>query len=293
MSWIVYSLMAALIFSIVNTIDKFILNRIAKHPIIPIMILGGVGLFSAAVVFFVKGYSVLPLWLLILNLFGGICYILGNLFYFQAAKLEEISRVVPLLKLVPLCLLIPGVLFLGEVLTFQKYIGIFLLVSGAMLISLKGFKLQLNRSFWLMILSVVSFSIYLALTKYLLIDVDFWTVFSYNRIGGIFVLIPIYWLHFYKLKETIQENGWKGLAIISSSEALNVLAVLFVTLAASVGYITLVESMLSLQSLFLLIITVFLSVFFPRIIQEEVDKQVILMKLLAVSSMVLGAYFVS
>jgi len=65
---------------------------------------------------------------------------LTNLFYFKAIKIEEISRVVPLLSFSPLFVLIFDAIFLGEVFTSLQYLEIFSLVVGVFLISVKILK---------------------------------------------------------------------------------------------------------------------------------------------------------
>jgi len=294
MSWIIFSILAALIWAIVNTIDKFVLTKWVKKPIIPVMILGIVGLTMSFIIFVVRGFSDLSLGLIIFTLIGGCFYFLGNLFYFQAIKRGEISRVVPLYHLTPLFVLIFAASFLGEIFTFTKYLGIVLLIIGSILISKNNLlKIKFSKAFWFMMLSVLTFTVYIMITKYVLNFTDFWTVFAYNKIGGIFILIPIFYFNFKDLKETVKRHGKKVIGVITFSETLSATGALFYTIAASVGFITLVEVLTSLQSLFLFFIVTGISIFYPNILKEEINKKIIIIKISAIIIMILGAFLVA
>ncbi len=102
MSWISFSVLAAFIWAIVNTVDKYVLTKWVRKPIVPIMILGIIGLIASLFIFLIHGFSYLSYLNITLAFIAGIFYILANTFYFKAAKLEEISRVVPLFNLTTL-----------------------------------------------------------------------------------------------------------------------------------------------------------------------------------------------
>jgi len=293
MSWILFSILAAFIWAIVNTVDKYVLTKWVKKPIIPVMIMGIIGLIVALIIFLINGYSYLSAGHIGYGLLAGIFYIVANVFYFKAAKIEEISRVAPLFHLAPLFLLILAAIFLGEIFTPLKYLGIFLLVIGSILISSRSIKIKLGKAFWLMIMSTIFFSFDLVITKYLLGFADFWTIFAYIRIGAGLGLIPIFYLYSGELKDLITKHGKKVVGVISANETLNVLGVLSATIASALGFVTLVEALASIQSLFLFIIVVILSIFYPKILKEEIKKSTVLLKLIAIILMLTGAILIA
>ena len=110
---------------------------------------------------------------------------LTNLFYFKVIKIDEISKVVPLLSFSSLFVLIFDAIFLGEIFTSLQYLEIFSLVVGAFLISVKNSKeeIRLSKAFlYIMVVNLLS-SAGAIIVKYLLNYADFWTIFSYTRIG--------------------------------------------------------------------------------------------------------------
>ena len=95
MSWILFSILAALTWAVVNNIDKYVLTNWIRKPIVPVMILGVVWLIASILVYLIHGFSELSFFNIFLGIIAGILSILMNLFYFKAVKIEEISRIVP------------------------------------------------------------------------------------------------------------------------------------------------------------------------------------------------------
>jgi transporter family protein len=244
MSWILFSILATLTWAIVNIVDKYVLTKWVRKPIIPIMILGIIGLLASVLVYLFHGLSVLSYQNIVLAFVAGVFYILMSIFYFKAVKIEEISRVVPLFYLAPIFVLILAGVFLGETFSPLKYLGIFLLIIGAIFISSKNFiKISFGKAFWFMVLASLSISIDAVITKYLLNFADFWTIFFYTRIGTIFALVPIFYFSFPDLVSTVRKYGKKVIGIISLNESLNLVGVLLITIATAVGPVTLVNAL--------------------------------------------------
>ncbi len=294
MSWILFSILAALTWAIVNIIDKYVLTKWVRKPIVPVMILGIIGLLASFLVYLFRGFSELSLLNIALSFIAGTFYILAIIFYFKAVKIEEISRVIPLFYLTPLFVLIFAAILLGEIFTPIKYLGIFLLVVGAILISSKNFiKLSFGKAFWFMVLASLTLSVNAIITKYLLNFADFWTIFSYTRIGTIFALIPIFYFSFSDLVSTVKEHGKKVVGVISLNESLNAGGILLITIATAAGPVTLVNALSSIQPFFVLLFTVILSVLYPKILKEEISKSTVLVKLIAIILMFIGAILIT
>ena len=292
--WVIFSILAALCWAIVNIVDKHILTKWVRQPIILVIILAIIGLIASIIVYFIYGFSYLSYFNIILAFIAGIFYILMAIFYFRAVKIEEVSRVIPLFFLSPLFILIFARIFLGEVFILSQYLGIILLMVGAILISSKGLsRISLGKAFWWMMLSVIAISINALLTKYLLNFADYWTFFAWTRIGAAIGIIPITYIYLPELINTVKQYGKKVVAVISANETLNLFGILSVTIAVSIGYVTLVNALSSVQPFFLLLFAVILSIFYPSILKEEIGKSVIFQKLLAIILMFIGAILIT
>jgi len=292
MSWILFSILAAVCWSVVNVVDKYILTKWVKEPIVPVMILGFVGLMSSFIIFFINGFVQLSYYHILLAIIGGVFYMFMNILYFKAVKIEEISRVIPLFYLTPLFVLVLATIFLKEIFTPIKYMGIILLVIGAILISMKKFQISFGKAFWFMIIASFSLSIYSVLIKYLLNFADFWTIFAYLRIGVFIALIPFLYSNFRHLISTVRENGIKVVFIIGFNESLNLFAVLLFTLASSIGFVTLVNAIASVQPFFVLLFAVIFSIFYPQTLKEEINKSTMFIKLTAIVLIFIGSLLI-
>ena len=294
MSWVLFSILATLVWAIVNTVDKYVLTKLVRKPVILLMILGIIGLIASFLVYLFHGFSYLSYFNISLALVAGILYIIGILFYFKAVKIEEISRVIPLLYLSPLFVSILAAIFLGEIFTPIKYLGIFLLIIGAIFISSKNsIKISFGKAFWFMVLASLVFSVNAVITKYLLGFVDFWTIFSYIRIGAFFALIPIFFFSFKDLIFAVRRYGKKAIIVISLNEILALVGVILITIAMERGYVTLVNAISSIQPFFVLLIAVILSIFYPKILKEEIGKSTVLLKLIAITLMFVGVILIT
>lgn len=293
MSWILFAILATVTWAIVNIIDKYILTKLIREPVIPIMVGGIISLLVAVFVYFIRGYSELSLSNIFLALIAGAFYIGMILFYFKAVKIEEVSRIIPVFNFRYFFLLILASIFLGEVFTPMIYLGLFLLIVGAVLIYSKDIlKIGLGKAFWFMILASISTSIGGVIVKYLLDFADYWTIFSYARIGSFLTLIPVFCLNFPDLMAILREHGKKSVCIMSCNSVLNLAGVLFMTIAVSIGFVTLATTLSAIQPFFVLIFAVILSVFYPSILWEEIKGSTLLLKFISIVFMVVGAILV-
>ncbi len=293
MLWAVFSILAALTWAVVNVVDKYVLTKWNVKPVVPVMVSGILGLLASFLVYLLRGFSELSLLNIALSLTAGILYLLAIFLYFKSAKIEEISRVVPLFYLTSLFVAILAAVFLGEIFTPTKYFGIFLLVVGAILLSSRNLvRVSVGKALWLMTLASLMLSITTVITKYLLKFAHFWTVFSYTRIGAALGLVPVFCFNLHHFFSVTKERGKRVVATISLNESLNLLGILLVTVAMAMGPVTLVNALSSVQPFFVLLLTVVLSVFYPRVLKEEVDRSTVLSKLVAIILMFLGAFLV-
>lgn len=292
MLWAIFSILAGFLWAVVNIIDKVVLSKFVKNPLVPIFFLGIFGIISAAFIYVFNGFSYLSNVNILLALLSGIFYMSMSIFYFKALKIEEASRISPLFLISPIFIMFLAYFLLGEKLSIYGYAGTILTLTGAILISIKKFKFSLGRAFWYMMLSNISIAVSSILLKYLLGFADYWTIFSYNRIGGIFVLIPLTYFVFPDLTNSIKKHGFKFISAVSLAELTNLMAVLSITIATSLGPVTLVSVLSSLQPFFVLKIAIGLSLFTPSILKEKISKSIVLLKLIAISIMFVGVYLI-
>ena len=292
-AWAIIATLVAVIWAGVDIIDKYVLTKWVKNPIVPVMITGAISLIAAIIVYLIRGFSSLSVSHIVLAIVAGIFYILAAVLYFRAAKIEEISRIVPLFYLSPVFITILAAIFLAEVFTPVTYIGIALLIIGSILISSKRLKINPGSAFWLMILASLSISFTAIITKYLLNFAEFWTIFSYQSIGAFLTTIPVFYFSLPHLLSTIKKHGKKAVVVMSLNEIFNTMGVLLIILAASLGPVTLISALSSLEPFFVLTFSVILSLFLPKILKEEIDKSTVLLKVVAIALMFVGVVLIT
>lgn len=295
MLWFVYSLLAALFWATASMLDKYVLSKWVKKPIVSTMIFGIIGLLASIMIYFVKGYSQMSSLNIFLSFIGGLAYVLATILYFEAVKIEEISRISALAYFSQLFITIFAAVFLKEIFTSTIYAGVLLLLAGAILISSKDItKIRPGKAFWLMILSSAMIAVVAVLTKYLLNYADFWTIFSYTRgIGTFIALIPVFYLKYPELIELVREHGKKAVGAISISGVFTMLGSFVITIAASTGPVTLVNAISMTRPFFVLAFATLLSIYYPKILSEELGKSTILLKVAATILMFIGAILVA
>jgi len=292
MSWITFAVAAALVWAVVNIIDKYILTRWA-HPALVVLVLGVVGLATSGLIYVFRGFSSLDFTHIGIALIAGAVYALASILYFTAAQREEISRVAPLFHLAPLFVAFLAAIFLGEVFGPYLYLGIILLFAGSALLTSRGISLRPGAHLWPMVASAVSFAVHLVLIKYLLNSTDYWTVLGYARIGTFLALVPVAVLNRDSLISFARRHGALPAGIIACNEALNMVGVVFYYSAASMGFITLVEALTTVQSFFVLIIASALSIWYPKFLVEEASARTVARKAAAIGLLVVGALLVT
>ena len=289
-SWILLSLLSGLIMAVVNLIDRYVLTRLVKQAVVPLFVLGLVGLVPGLLILLVKGGPGLSWPHLLLGSAAGIAFLIMGYFYFRAAQIEEITRVVPLFYLAPVLVAVLAFLLLGERFPSRTYLGILALIAGAVLISSRRpLRLGFSRAFRLMSLASLSLAIYTLLIKYLLAYADYWTVFAVSRVGMALGLVPFALLHWPELKAALAgRRGAKLAGFMAANEALALAGSLFFTMAAAVGPISLVNALSSTQPFFVFVLSLALALIWPRFLQEDVGWGATVFKFLAIALMFWG-----
>jgi len=292
MLWVYFTLLSALVWTIVNLIDKYNVDKNIKNPMICVIFIGFLGLIAAMIVSQFTEILVPSTEILILLLSAGIFYVFTSLFYFKAIMIEELSRVTPLFAITPIFILILATFFLGENFVIQKYFGIFIIVIGSFLISLRrDVKFRLSKAFGLMILSALTWAIYNVILKYVLNYLTYWNAFFWMRIGA-FLLIPFLFYRYRKQTMEIITKRPKGGLYLMIAEPLNIIAIVFSTIAISYGFVSLVSALGQIQNFIVLIFAILISVFRPRIIKEELKGTTVLQKVLAISLISFGVILI-
>jgi len=291
--WIYFTLGAVLCWATANIVDKFLLRKWLREPllagVIPVFL--EIPIIAIIVLFF--GIDKMPALFIFFNIIAGVLYILPIMFYLKALKGEEVTRVAPLFQISPIFVLLFAVFFLKEEFFLIKYLGIALMIAGVYILSFKDFiHFKINKSFLFMLLAAVCLAANTILTKYLLSMADFWTVFAYTRIGIIIISLPLFIFFWRKIKYLAQEHGLKRITVISGNYFLDVMGLLFITIALTYGSVVMVNIFTMTKPFFILLFSIIVCLFNPKILKERLNWQNILQKSVAIVLMFVGVILI-
>jgi len=303
MNWMEVALIAYIFIGIQTILDKFLIssNRIA-HPAIytfysgilslPILLLAPLGFHGIGGVEF--------FW----NIFSGALFAYGILFMFFALRKNEASRVVPIVgAVVPVVTFVLSFFVLGSVLKSQQISGVILLIIGGFLISFEVSnkkKRKLFSGFYLSILSGIFFGIAFIIFKKLYLADNFFNVFLWTRIGlfaGAMTLFLVPdWrkiivnslLHAKKSPKRDYQTGF----LFVGNKILGGVGSILLQRAISIGEVTIVNALVSIEYAFIFLVGIFLSLRWPDIFHEKRNGREIMEKVLAIAIITAGIFYI-
>ena len=290
MTYIYIAIVAYILFAINGVIDKFLLTRAVRHPIAYAFYIGITGFLTWVLApFGLKFLSPLDLMIAIV---GGACFIIALYFLYVATQATSISRLLPIEGgFVPLFTLGFAYLFLGERLAGQQLLAFVFLVSGAVLISLRHDASGWHpRALGNAIIAAVLFALHFTLTKYIFNETNFVSGLIWTRLG--FVAVSLCFLIPRKSRRYIfeapRETSAGNKALYYGARVSGGLGGLLQTYAIAIGSVTIVNAMQGTQYGFLLIATLLLSKYFPKILKERVSGMILAQKIAAIVLLSLG-----
>lgn len=302
-NWFLIALIAPVLWSIVNHIDKYMLSRYLKGRGV-----GALLIFSAlssiiilpfiAFIYHTDIFNISSSDLLVL-LFIGFLSAGAFYFYLMGMEMEEASIVVPLFQLIPVFGYFLGYLILGESLSTYQILSSLLIMSGIIVLSIEideENKLKLKtRVLILIAISSFLFALHDALFKKVAIVEGFWISVFWQYVSltifGLLILISVKKFREEFFEMFSKKIGGKILFTNFTSEILYIFGNLsnnFATLLAPVAVVLVVSSY---QPLFVFIGGVFLTIFLPKIAIERISKKHLFHKFISILVIIIGSYF--
>lgn len=218
-------------------------------------------------------------------------------FYSKALMIEEISRITPLFQFVPIFVALLSVIFLNEILTAQRYLGVAVIIAASILISYRSKKSggSLSSALKYMIPFTSVLAVHSILEKFLLGYMDFWSVFFWNILGAFLGILAM--MAFSKPRteftQTVKTVGKRAFFVVLVGEGVYFLGTISWLIAASMGYVSLVSAFAGLQHFFVFIYVIVSSLFVPQHLKEELGRGVIVLKLSAIALMIAGTWLIT
>ena len=296
MMWLIPAILAGLLWSISSVGDKYLVSNKIQNPFAYLVLMGLLGVFTVILLPFVdlSGFNLLNGCLLAV---ASALYFFAGIPYLKAMQIEEVTRINIWWNLIPIFSFIIG--FAGglERFSLNQLIAFVFLVAGSFTASLHSGrfkKIRFSKAVSYMIIAVIAFAVYGQLLHYVAKSVSFVTIFVIINLSH-FIFALIWFLIWKKLRKDIKSNLKKHgnilLLMVFAVVIFETAGAFFNQWALSLGPASLVFSTEGFQSLFVFIIAILLSIFYPKIIKEEIDRKNILLKISALVLMMCGIVF--
>ncbi|MEA3344163.1 MAG: hypothetical protein U9Q16_00560 [Patescibacteria group bacterium] len=293
MLWFIVIILAYLLFAATNLVNKFIL----AGPPNPKSYSFYVGILSGLTILLIPfvGFSIPNFYQILLCLLSGAVFIFAILGLFEGLERFEASRVIPAIGAIsPLFVFALIFLFSGgkEVLGIIEIVSFILLIIGGILITYNPSAKVSLKSLKISVLTSFLFAFFFILAKYVYIMLPFWTGFIWIRIGTF--LAAIFFIFFKEVRQEIFEkkftfNKKTGILFILN-QIIGALASILQNWAIALAgliYLSLISALQGVQYVFLFILTILVSLKFPKRFKEDFSKKVLFQKIVAI--LIIGA----
>lgn len=291
----IFALLPAVLDSVVVFFDKIVLSKYEIDSTALSIYAGILAFLIGNIVFFFSGLHLINQRSAFIIITSGFIGVYMMLIYFKALTFDEASRVGSLFQLVPVFVFLLSFIFLKEKLQFKEYLGAFLIVMSGLMLSLRkptlGF-FSINRAFFYMLLaSLMSTSIYV-LFKVGVKNIGFWEALPYEGVGAglAAISITLYKGNFQRLKKSATRTSKKLFILLTLSEITYRLSRFSFFFALFFIPASIVSILQGLQPLYLVIIGILLSVKYPKLLEEVINKKTLKIKLIAVTGLFMGIF---
>lgn len=312
--WLPITIFAYFLNAGVYTADKFLLSKKVHSSVAYAFY---VGIWSVGNLVLLIFAPFVPSWQwLLIDLSAGLLFLLALIAWYKALHQSEATKVVPIVgALTPIFSLILGWIFLDEKLSEQKLLAFAVLICGGLLIAMKkkgkskikklylhiGILLGLKGAEFhpvrrLLINSIIAallFSSYYILIKFIYLHQPFLGSYVWTRMGsflGALFLITMAGNRRIIFAKERRQSTIKSFPFFISVRLVAVAAFILLNYAIFLGEVALINAIQGVQYAFLILIIAFLSQAYPKIIKEEIGREVLVQKLIGVFLIGIGLY---
>ncbi len=283
MSWLIYALLAPLIFTIVNFVDKLILEKHVRNPASMSAYIAIMAFLSGFVLFIVTGFPILPFRDVVIVMFTGVLTAVGALLYYRALSIEETSKVIVLIQIQPVMVLIMSFLLLHETISALQFVGFILILGAAITLSARrGIGgIQFSKILWMLLLVNFLWSLSVVLFKLIVSEGQFERFLPYESwgfaLGGLLIFIFVRSVRD-AFRQSLRTIPRQALAIIAVNETIFLCAKLLTLAAVALGPTALVSVLGGTQVFFGIVAGWVLTVLAPSIYKEQIARSDLIRK---------------
>jgi len=291
-SWINAAILSAAVMGLVNVIDSHLLSR--RLPslgsyLLPVGIFQLIyGLILLVIFPLPGGLEVLPL---VAAISASILRAVAITIMLYTLTREDVSRVIPVVHIYPIFVAITAVVLLDESLVYLQWLAIFIVVAGAVMVSLKqspsGNNIRVGKPFILLFASSLLVAGADVTSKYALQYISFLNLYGVGSLcmAFFFLSVSVRSSVFQELR-TIKQRG-SAIALFILNQLLAPVGIALSFWAIGMGPVSLVSTILSSRPIFVFIYALVLGRFFPVFLEWHPTRTTLVIRVIA-TAMIFG-----
>jgi len=282
----------------VNIFDKIFIERYLKNIFSFYFFYNIISPLVLILFLFIFNFEFISYKYIIIVFLGSISYFLTNAFYVKALENDEVSKVVPLYSLTVIFVLLYDIFLFKENIKLVSMLWMALVVIWSMLLLSKDLSFNILRprkALFYMIFSSFAWSLVFVFTKIFIEKYQFWTLLIYQLFFQIIICISF--LFFKKSRSQIFDT-YKNIQTRSPyfciwfSSILDFIALFTLQFVLTIWIASYVNVIAQVQHVFVLIFSSILSIFFPNILKEKLDRSIFLKKLYFIILIIIWIVFI-
>jgi len=267
--WVSLTILGTVALGVVNVIDSHLISRRMPNLRAYLLPVGIVILIYSLVTF-----CLFPLpegvgaWPLLAAVASGVLRATSVAILLYILKTEEVSWAIPLFQAYPVFVAIMAVPLLGETLGYLQWLAIFIVVAGAVIISIKrgpgGSTTWLGRTFFLLFGAGLLMAVADVASKYALGYITFWNMYWIGSfcLSGIFLLFSLRPAILRELGN-ISQRGLT-MVLITINETLAMVGIVLVFWAMEWGPVSLVSTITGSRPIFVFFLAFIINRILPN-----------------------------
>ena len=232
-------------------------------------------------------------WPLLVAIASGLLRSAALVILLYILKTEEVSWASPLFHTYPVFVAIMAVPLLGEVLGYMQWLAIVIVVTGALIISVKrssgGSTTWLGKPFLFLTGASLLMAVADVSSKYALGYVSFWNIYWISSfcMAVIFLLVSLRPVVLRELSNMTQRGP--AMAMIAFNETLAMVGIVLIFRAMETGPVSLVSTISSSRPIFVFVLAFIVNRFLPNFILEgKTGREVLVVRLIATAMIASG-----
>jgi uncharacterized membrane protein len=279
---LLFAILSPIIWALAYIYDKYVLVHRERNPLRYGTLIGIANVAFAAGLALFLDWSGVSLGDFLFPILAGALLAADTFLYLIIMQKEDVAEMVGLMYTYPLLVALLSFLFLGERISLFGYIGVLLILLGAVLLSVRVRRVRLRVGAWLIVANIILVALTEFFAKVSTSGLSAWQGFAVNNIAFGAVLIAALMLP--SVRQGFSREFRRNIGFAFIGEIFTVGAVLTMYLAMAEMPATIVSALQALQAFAIIIFERIASHFFGGMEKDHL----LLPKLTAIVIIVIG-----